>query len=241
MLYMGLDFKVDGHEPPDGRDAHRTERAVVDAGFFAAAGIPIVKGRNFTDADRVDAPGVAIISEAMARRFWSDGDVLGRVVRRIGPDGEEIDLCIVGVVANIEVQSLSEPPVSLVYLPYTQVDNVMLNFVARTSFDPEQTALAMVAAGRDLDPQLMVLGNEDDGATLGAPPVARAVGCRRPVDVCRLGAVPCCDRALWRRELHGRVTESRGRHTDGARGKRAGSSFDSSPPAGCGWCSSDAG
>ena len=81
-----------------------------------------------------------------------------------------------GVVANIEVQSLSEPPVSLVYLPYTQVDNVMLNFVARTSFDPEQTALAMVAAGRDLDPQLMVLETKTMARHLALPRLPARLG-----------------------------------------------------------------
>ena len=99
-------------------------------------------------------PHVAIISEAMARRFWPDGDAVGRIVRQA--DGDEADLRVVGVAGNIKVRSLSEPPALVVYLPYSQVDARLLTFVARTAANPAQTALAMVTAGRAIDPELSV-------------------------------------------------------------------------------------
>ena len=64
-----LAFNVDGHEPPQDLEAFEADVRTVDAGFFDAAGVPIVRGRRFTDAELPDGQRVAIISEAMARRF----------------------------------------------------------------------------------------------------------------------------------------------------------------------------
>ena len=68
------DFNVDGFEPPTDHGAFIADRAEVDPGFFNAAGIELLHGRNFSEADRPDTQPVAIIWEAMARRCWSDGD-----------------------------------------------------------------------------------------------------------------------------------------------------------------------
>ncbi len=154
LMSSRVDFNIDGHEPPQNRDAYRAERAIVDRSFFDAAGIPILRGRRFRDTDGPEAPRVAIISEAMARRFWPDGDAVGRMVHRAGP--EEGVLRVVGVAADVKVDSLSESPGLMVYLPYTQQGRGGGFFVARTSLDPEQMGLAMVSAGREIDPELPV-------------------------------------------------------------------------------------
>ncbi|MGD2218062.1 MAG: ABC transporter permease, partial [Gemmatimonadales bacterium] len=67
---MIIDVKVEGVAPPPGRSAHSIDFTSVEPGFFAAAGIPILEGRNFGEQDRRDGTPVAIINEAMARRFW---------------------------------------------------------------------------------------------------------------------------------------------------------------------------
>ena len=158
-LYLGgrpiLAFNVDGHAPPQDQDTFQGSLAVVDGGFFDSAGIPLVRGRRFTDAELPEGQRVAIISEAMARRFWPDGDAVGRLVRR--PDPGDADLQVVGVAADIKVGSLGEAPRFMIYVPYAQVDTPMFSILARTSSDPEQTALALLTAGRELDPELMVL------------------------------------------------------------------------------------
>ena len=66
------------------------------------------------------------------------------------------DLRVVGVATDVKVASLSEAPALLMYLPFTQVDLPYLTFVARTSLDSGQMALAMATAGRALDPDLIV-------------------------------------------------------------------------------------
>ena len=113
-----------------------------------------MRGRNFNDADRPDGQPVAIVSEAMARRFWPDGDAVGRLVRR--RDDDDPAWLVVGVASDAKVRTLGEAPRNMVYLPYSQRFTPLMTVVARTSIDLEGTALALLAAGRELDPDLWV-------------------------------------------------------------------------------------
>ena len=76
------EFDVDGFEPPTDHGAFIAYQAAVEPEFFEVVGIEILRGRNFKDADRQDTQPVVIISEAVARRCWTDGDGVGRLVRR---------------------------------------------------------------------------------------------------------------------------------------------------------------
>ena len=149
------DFNVDGHEPPVDHGAFIAELAEVDAGFFDAAGIRILRGRNFFDADRSDSEPVAIISETMARRFWQDGDAVGRQFRLFGGS---FYVTVVGVASDIKVRSLEEAPRNMIYRPYSQQWSSELTVIARTSADPDQTVRELIAAGREVDPDLWVSG-----------------------------------------------------------------------------------
>ena len=157
-------FNVDGFEPPADHAAFTAARAEVDPGFFEAAGIEILRGRNFNDRDRPDTQPVAIISEAMARRFWTDGDAVGRLVRR--RENEDAPWLVVGVVADAKVWTAGEAPRNMVYVPYSQRFSPSLTVLARTSTDPERTALALMTAGRELDPGLRLLETKTMGRHL---------------------------------------------------------------------------
>ena len=125
----------------------------MDPGFYEAVGIQILRGRNFSDRDLPDRPQVAIVSEAMARKFWSSPEeALGRVIRR----DDDPDLLVIGVAGDAKVRSLGEAPRSFIYLPYSQAYSSFLTVVARTSLDPERLALEMLATGRGLDPEFWV-------------------------------------------------------------------------------------
>jgi predicted permease len=152
----GTDFTIDGRVPPAGREAFRANRAFVDGGFFDAAGMAIVAGRTFNDGDRRNSQPVAIISQAMARRYWPDGDALGRILRR--PDPAEPDLVIVGVASDINVRSLGEAPRDVVYETYTQGDGMpAASFLVRTTTDPARMSLTLAGAGQQVDPDLRVM------------------------------------------------------------------------------------
>jgi predicted permease len=149
-----IGFTIDGHQPPQGLQAFAADRADVDPGYFDAIGIPIVQGRRFTSSDRTGSQPVAIISTAMARRFWPGGDAIGQLIRT--PDADDDDLVVVGVAADAKIRTLGEAPRDMVYRPYLQHDARGFTVVARTSLDAQQTALALMAAGRSIDPDLWV-------------------------------------------------------------------------------------
>jgi ABC-type antimicrobial peptide transport system permease subunit len=99
---------------------------------------------------------VAIISQAMARRYWPDRGALGQMLRR--PDPAERDLVIVGVASDINVRSLGEAPRDVVYEAYTQGNGLPgASFVARTTTDPARMSLVLADAGQRLDPDLRVM------------------------------------------------------------------------------------
>jgi putative ABC transport system permease protein len=151
---QSTDFNVDGHQPPADYGAFIADRAEIDAGYFEAAGMRMLRGRNFTEADGPDGPRVAIVSEAMAGRFWPGGDAVGRLIRRRGTN--DPDLLVVGVVSDVKVRSIGEAPRNMVYLPVSQRFERFLTVVARTTGDAEQLARTLMAAGRELDPELWV-------------------------------------------------------------------------------------
>jgi predicted permease len=151
-----IDVTIDGRIPPPGREAFRAERAYVDGRFFDAAGMRIVSGRTFDESDRRGGRPVALVSQAMARRYWPDGDALGRILRP--PDSRQAHLTIVGVASDINVRSLGESPRDVVYLPYTQSESLPgFSFVVRAATDPAQLSLALAAAGRQVDADLRVM------------------------------------------------------------------------------------
>ncbi len=151
---QSMDFNVDGHVPPADHGAFIADRAEVDGQFFDAAGIRLLRGRTFAESDLPDTQQVAMISEAMALRFWPDGDAVGRLIRTPNPATD--DLLVIGVVSDAKVRTLGEAPRNMVYRPFSQRFARQVTVVARTSVDPQQTALALLTAGREIDPDLWV-------------------------------------------------------------------------------------
>ncbi len=106
----------------------------VGVGYFAALGIPIVRGRPFAAGDmHGDAP-VAIVSAETARRFWPGTDPIGQRLR-LGLDGQAPWLDVVGVAGDVKVQSLGETPAPFVYRPLA-THTALLRVVARVDDGP---------------------------------------------------------------------------------------------------------
>jgi putative ABC transport system permease protein len=115
----------------------------VTPGYFAALGIPPPRGRPLTADDRRDAPPVAVVSAAMAARFWPAQDPVGRRVRLGGADGPEVT--VVGVAADVRQRDLtanllaprSEPDL---YFPFAQSTTRDLEIAVRAAGDPAALA-----------------------------------------------------------------------------------------------------
>jgi predicted permease len=122
--------------------------------FFATMGIPVQRGRGFTEHDDEKAPKVAIINEASARKLFPDGDAIGR---RIGGSFEKSDeFEIVGVVRDAKYASVRDPGPPTMYRCVWQGPARRLNIVLRTTGDPLAMAETVRAAMHEIAPTLPV-------------------------------------------------------------------------------------
>jgi putative ABC transport system permease protein len=114
---------------------------VVTPAYFRALAIPLLKGRQFTDHDGKDAPGVIIINDALARRYWTDEEPLGK---RLTVGFEKSPREIIGVVESVKQTTLSADARPAMYLPQLQLPTGGMSIVIRTAGDP----LSLVALAR---------------------------------------------------------------------------------------------
>jgi predicted permease len=123
------------------------ERSVTPR-YFAAMGIPLAKGRAFTDGDAPGAPLVAMVSESFARRYFPGESAVGR---RLHASGWRT---IVGVVADVRQKNLDTPPPMQIYLPLWQDSADSADVVVRSSLPAERMAAALRGSVRSIDPAL---------------------------------------------------------------------------------------
>ena len=130
---------------------------MVSPGYFETLGIPLLHGRDFTASDRLGAPEVAVINEAMAQHYWPRENPLGKHIAHVGPQGETFE--IIGVAGNIATPDLHEASASMVYFPIAQTYLMFpwqpdATLLARTEGDPHTLVPALRAAVARINPDL---------------------------------------------------------------------------------------
>ncbi|HSK44056.1 MAG TPA: ADOP family duplicated permease, partial [Candidatus Binatia bacterium] len=114
---MSTSVKIEGHVSSDGkRQGIRGSR--VSPGYFKTVGIPLLSGRDFTRSDSANGPGVAVVSESFARKYWPHGDALGRHIAQVGIHDQTFE--IVGIVGDTANQDLRREPPAVAYFPLEQ-------------------------------------------------------------------------------------------------------------------------
>lgn len=132
--------------------------------FFRTTGTPLLAGREFTQADAVGTPKVAVVNEAFARKFNLGRQAVGKRMKQGGGDGE-LDIEIVGLVQDTKYADVKRAAPPIFFLPYRQDKDLgFLSFCLRTSLPPEQVVASVPAAVKRLDPNLPV----DDLRTMQA-------------------------------------------------------------------------
>ena len=124
---------VEGYTPPSGSDSVELPLALVSDDYFRTVGVRVMAGRAFGPADALGAAPVAIVNEAAARRFWGESDPVGRRLRPQATPGAWTQ--VVGVVEDIKVSSLNEPPTPMLFYPIRQSPSRGYVLV-RTDADP---------------------------------------------------------------------------------------------------------
>jgi predicted permease len=117
-------FVVEGYAPPKGADMNLATASAVMGQFFQAMGIPLLKGRFFTEEDRHGSQLVMIVNHKLAQHFWPGQDPIGRRLRIGTPEMQTPWITVVGEVADVSLASPDQPAPMQYYEPvYQQVDD----------------------------------------------------------------------------------------------------------------------
>jgi len=142
--------EIPGYVPtPEERMSIRYNR--VGPGYFDAMGIPLLQGRAFTEEDGPDAPGVIIVNQHFAERFWPGESALGKQVNVAG-----MERTVVGVVPTGKYSSLGEAPLDFQYFPRAQAWGAGAYLHVRAAGDPEALIQPLRDMVRGLDPNLPI-------------------------------------------------------------------------------------
>ena len=151
---FGVPFNVVGRTPAGGRYDGRGWLGISPQ-YFDVFRIPVLRGRAFSDRDDSASARVAIINEALARRFWPKGDPLGERIllgKGYGPEFEEPERQIVGIAGDVHDSGLNRNPTPMVYIPMEQVTDGItalatratnISWVVRTRTEPRAVRSAI--------------------------------------------------------------------------------------------------
>jgi len=151
LPFSGNDFNagfvVEGRPAPASSERPRAFYRTVSAGYFTAMGIALRAGRVFGDGDHAQAPPVAVIDEAAARRYWPGEDPLGKRIKQGRAESKGPWVTVVGVVGSTSHTALDVAAQPEIYLPYPQ--NVAPAFVL-VARGPADTAAFASAVRREV-------------------------------------------------------------------------------------------
>jgi len=146
-----MPFTVDGYQPVNGEESPRAYMRLVSPQFFAVVGVPVLGGRDFTSDDRAGSDPVAIVSQSVARRLFSNGEIVNRNLRFLDPYLGKRSWRIVGVAGDVDDEHVVPQPVMTIYIPVPQMQYGNRLFV-RTASDPHALIPAVTRAIRAISP-----------------------------------------------------------------------------------------
>jgi predicted permease len=156
----GDTLTIEGYQPPAGQPPPSALYNTISTDYFRTMQVPLLRGRAFTDADGENAQYVAVLSEAMAKKFWPDADPIGRQFQ-MSTDAKH-SMVVVGIVKDVRYQGVKGVIQPVFYAPFVQhQENNSLQFVqVRTTAAPETMIPEIERAIQSLAPQLPVFDVE---------------------------------------------------------------------------------
>ncbi len=161
-------FGIEGQTLAPGELNPIVSDVTVSPDFFRALGIPLVRGRYFTDHDVQDAAPVAIVSEGFARRFFPNQEAVGKRIRQSGPELGNPWMEIVGVVGNVKYLGLTVDTDPAYYMPFAQSYGLRMFLAVRSSRDAARLAEPLRRKIQAIDPgvTLAQIGTLEQARTL---------------------------------------------------------------------------
>ena len=141
-------LQVGPDEPSPHGDPH-----MITPDYFAAMGIPLLRGRYFTDADSKDSLAVAIIDQTLAEQYWPDQDPIGKRIAAFfdGPRGQLHWRQVVGVVGHVKQYGLDGKTKVQYYFPQSQRPERDTYLIVRTTSEPKGMTAAVRGAIDSID------------------------------------------------------------------------------------------
>src|SRR5262249_117699 len=146
--YLTAPITVEAYQPA-ADERPTAEYNQIGQGYLATMGIPLVAGREFTQADDDNAPLAAIVNERMVTQYWHGENP---VSKRIQADGKWLQ--VVGVARQAKYSSFSEPPKAFFYVPLRQNFSIRVNLFIRTARAPVVIAAELAREIHTLDENL---------------------------------------------------------------------------------------
>ena len=154
-----LTFEVEGRPPVPPSQQPAMQVRVATAGYFETIGVPLKRGRFFTDDDRLGMPPVVVITEAAAAQYFPDEDPIGKTIR-LGWRRDDSDVRaggnVVGIIGDIKDAGLDEPNPPQIYLPYEQWPVPSMSVLVATAVPPHSVAEPARRAVYSIDGSLPV-------------------------------------------------------------------------------------
>jgi predicted permease len=149
----GTDVTVQGFQRGPDIDSNARFN-MIGPDYFKTLGIPLLAGREFTRQDVLEAPKVAIVNEAFAKKFQLGSDAVGKLMT---DDGEKLDTQIIGLAKDAKYSEVKDAIPPLFFVPYKQTERIRgMTFYVRTAGDPGQLVAQVPRIMRELDPNLPV-------------------------------------------------------------------------------------
>jgi putative ABC transport system permease protein len=148
----------EGWPAPAPNQRESADRRAITPRYFEAMGIRLLRGRAFTEADDERALQVAVVSRALAERYWPGVDPIGKRLKLARYATEAPWLTIVGVAADVRHGTLAQPSRQVVYFPHAQRPDSGMELVIRSAGAPGSIAGGIRDVLRRLEPDLPVDG-----------------------------------------------------------------------------------
>jgi putative ABC transport system permease protein len=161
-------FAIEGQTLAPGEMNPIISDVTVGPDFFQTLGIPVVKGRYFTDHDSANSAPVAIVSEGFVRRFFPNQEAVGKRIRQSGPGFGNKWLEIVGVVGNVKYLGLTVDTDPAYYMPFAQAYGPRIFLAVRSSGDAARLAGPLRREIQAIDPDVTLaqIGTMEQALTM---------------------------------------------------------------------------
>ena len=156
---INLAYAIEGLAPLSPAERDSAFLHLISPNYFRTMGIPLLTGRDFALSDNLNAPGVVIVGDSFARRYWPGENAVGKRLKFAPDDPKSPWLTVVGVAGNIKFRSLRQDlnAETIIYQPNLQSKVVVdLSLLVRTKTDPKAMLTTLQGMVRDFDSDIPV-------------------------------------------------------------------------------------